>query len=251
MNHTTSKVKVYMTDDYKLFKLVDGNRAINKNKIDKIVKEIKSGNDVLDESPILVTENKNRLEIKDGQHPFKVAEQLKRPVHYIIKKEAMSIYNVARVNSNTEKWSGKDFINAYSQAGNPHYIQLGKFHKKYKIAISTCLVMLTAGIQKRENADERLSDLFQQGKFEVKTYKDAVNLAEICKSFEGFKHWNDRCFVVAIAKILQAGKCEMDRMMDKFRKNPAALEKHPDIKGYLNNLQAIYNSGTHSQRPVY
>jgi len=98
MNHTASKVKVFQSTDYKLFKLIDGNRAINKKKVDRIIAEIKAGNDVLDESPILVTEVKNHLEVKDGQHRLQVAQQLKRPVHYIVKKQSMSLYNVAKVN---------------------------------------------------------------------------------------------------------------------------------------------------------
>jgi hypothetical protein len=32
MEHTTSKIKVYQTDNYKLFKKLDGNRILNAQK---------------------------------------------------------------------------------------------------------------------------------------------------------------------------------------------------------------------------
>lgn len=251
MNHSPSKVKVFQSDDYKLFRMVEGNRKINEIKVARIIKEIESGNDVLNESPILVAENKNHLEIKDGQHRFVVAQKLGRPVHYILKKEAMSIYNVARVNSNTEKWKSVDFINAYSKAGDENYIKLGKFYKKYGIAIGTCLSLLTHGVQKSDGSDESLTQQFQEGRFVIKKWSEAVQLAEICKNFEQFPGWNGRGFVLAISKIVQAGLCEMDKLVAKFNKDPRKLMPQPNAKGYLNNLQIIYNYDNSKQRPIY
>lgn len=251
MNHILSKIKGYQSDNYKLFRMVEGNRKINEVKVARIIKEIESGNDVLNESPILVAENKSHLEIKDGQHRFVVAQKLGRPVHYILKKEAMSIYNVARVNSNTEKWKAVDFINAYSKAGDDNYIRLGKFHKKYGIAVGTCLTLLTYGVQKNDGTDDSLMQQFQEGRFVIKKWSEAVQLAEICKNFEEFPGWNGRGFVIAISKIVQAGLCEMDKLVAKFKKDPRKLMPQPNAKSYLNNLQLIYNIDNSKQRPIY
>jgi hypothetical protein len=251
MNHTPSKVKVYQTTDYKLFKLVDGNRSMNKNKIDRIIKEIKSGNDVLDESPILVNEIKNFLEIKDGQHRFEVAQQLKRPVHYIIKERNLSLYNVAKVNSNTEKWKASDFINCYAKAGNDNYKQLAKFHKAYGIAIGTCLTILTYGANKHDGSREDLIVAFQQGTFVVKKYKEAVQFAEICKSFSAFSGWNGRGFIVAISKILQADKCDFDILLKKFNRDTTKLTNQSNWKGYVNNLEMIYNYDNSKRKVIF
>ena len=250
MNHTISKIKVYTTNNYKVFKNVNGNRGLNKNKIDRIIKEIESGNDILDEVPILVTEKKTHLEVKDGQHRLQIAERLGRNVNYIIHKSDMSLYNLAKVNSNVEKWTGEDFINCYSAAGNENYITLGKFHKKYKIAIGTCLGMLTYGAARHEGGSHILTSNFEQGVFEIKKYKEAVQLAEICKSFSAFTGWNSRGFVLAISKIIQANQCDFDILLKKYNRDHSKLTNQANWKGYVNNLELIYNIDNSKRRTI-
>jgi hypothetical protein len=253
MEHTKSKTIVYHSSDYKRFRMVDGNRAINKNKIARIIKEIKEGNDVLDESPILVTESRNSLEIKDGQHRFMVAQELKRPVHYILKGKDMSIFNVARVNSNTEKWKGMDFINAYSKSGNhtEDYKTLGKFHKEYGFAITACLILLAHGSLKSEGSNESLTAQFQNGTFQVKKLKEARLFAELCKIFDKHPGWNGRGFTYAVSRIIACGQCDFDVLKKKFLRDPLKLTSHPNWKGYADNLQRIYNFDNSKQRVIY
>jgi hypothetical protein len=250
MEHKLSKVKVYQSTEYGSFHMVDGNRPINKNKIAKIIKEIQAGNDVLDESPILVTEHKNKLLIKDGQHRFQVSRELKRPVHYIIHKRDMSLYNVAKVNSNTEKWTAENFVNAYAKAGNEHYLQLQKFHKKYGFSIGLCVKMLTVGIQ-RSKPDGSLTERFEQGLFVVKAYKEAVLFAEHCKNFEAFPAWKSQAFVTAIGRILATGLADMGVLVKKFNNYKSRLLMQNNTKDYLNNLAEIYNIDNSKQRPIY
>jgi hypothetical protein len=252
MEHKKAAIVVYKTEDYKVFKLMDGNRGINKKKIERIIKEIQAGNDVLDESPILVTQSKHGLEIKDGQHRFMVAQQLKRPVHFIVKKQDMSILNVARVNSNTEKWSAQAFIHAYSKAGKEDYKKLGAFHKKYGIAVGTCLMLLTFGSERcPAGGHEVLAEQFQNGTFQIKNYKDAVLVAETCKSFEAFGAWNSRGFIQAVVKILQHSTCDFDKLKKKFQLKPGSLLVQSNWKGYAENLQRIYNYDNSKQQVIY
>lgn len=251
MEHTKSKVTVYQTDDYSLFKFLDGNRMLNKNKIEKIIREIKSGNDILDEVPILVNENKNHLDIVDGQHRFEVAKQLKRHVHYTIKQAKMSLYNVAKVNSNTENWRGVDYINAYSKAGNDSYVKLGAFTRKYRISIGPALSILTFGLQMHDGTIAELYAKFEQGEFEIKKQKEGVQFAELCKCFSDYKAWNKRQFMIAISKIIRGEKCDMDVLLKKFRNDPKQLSYHPDWKGIINNLEHIYNIGNSKRRTIF
>jgi hypothetical protein len=251
MNHTKSKVTIYQTDDYSLFRLLEGNRPLNKKKIEKIISEISSGNDILDEVPILVNENKNHLEVLDGQHRLEVAKKLKRAVHYTIKKSKMSLYNVAKVNSNTEKWTSDDFINCYSKAGNENYIKIGAFYKKYKIGVGSILSLFTYGIQNHDGTIAELFVQFEQGTFEIKKYKDAVQFAELCKSFSEYPNWNTRAFLIAISKIIRAEKCQIDVLLKKFKDDPKQLTYHPDWKGVITNLEEIYNKGNSKRRVIY
>lgn len=251
MEHVKSKVLVYLSEDYKLFRMVDGNRPINKTKVNRIINDIKEGNDILAEAPILVKESGRYLDILDGQHRFEVSKKLGRPVHYIVKKDDMNLYAVAKVNSNTEKWKSLDFINAYIKAGNKNYDQILKFHKAYGISITTCLDMLTHGISKRSGGSHELTSSFQQGSFVVKKYKEAVQLAEICKAFEKFSGWNSRAFIKAIAIILEKDMCDFEKLTKKFNSDPEALKDQPNHKGYLSNLEDIYNKNNSKRQTIY
>lgn len=251
MEHQISKVKVYQTTNYKIFKKIEGNRILNNKKIERIIKEIESGNDVLDEVPVLVKEAKNVLEVLDGQHRLQVAQKLNRPVHYIIHKQDMSLHNVAKVNSNVEKWKFSDYINCYVAAGNDNYKKIQKFHDTYGVAIGSCLVMLTRGTLTNDSTDDELNQKFQMGQFEVKKYKEACQVAEICKTFSEHANWNSRPFVAAISRILAAEKCDFDVLVKKFKRDPSRLKYHSNWKGVANNLQEIYNIDNSKQRLIY
>lgn len=242
MEHRKSNVIVYSTTDYSMFRYRVGNRKTNKNKQKKIIREIMAGNDILDESPLLVQQNNSHLDIHDGQNRFEIAQALGRPVHYIIKKENLSLHNLARNNSNVEKWKSDDYIDCYIQAGNTNYKKLRDFKKKYGFGVGVCINLLTHGIQPRDTGtSEILIQQFEQGLFEIKTYKEAVQFAEIARSFEKFPQWNTRQFVVAITKILQAEICDMDRLMKKYQRDPSRLTQQSSFKDYITNLEQIYN----------
>lgn len=253
MNHSISKVKVFSTSNYKVFSTMDGNRALNKNKIQRIINEIKSGNDILDEVPVLVKEVNSHLEVLDGQHRVEICKALKRPVHYIVHKEKMTLHNVARVNTNTEKWNDQNFINAYVKIGNTNYKQLQSFQKTYGIATGICLGLLTAGLMTNDGGaySEKVRLEFEQGLFEVKKLKEATQIAEICKNFSAYKHWNKRGFIISICRIIKSEMCDMDVLLKKFQKDPAALTYHTHWKGIIRNLEDIYNIGNSKRRVIY
>lgn len=251
MEHIKSKTIVYQTTDYKRFRSIEGNRGLNKRKIERIVKEIKSGNDILDEVPVLVKEAGKFLEVLDGQHRISIAQQLARPVHYIIHKRDMNMHSVAKVNSNVEKWTATDFINCYKKLGNKNYEQLEAFHNKYGINIGTSISMLSHGNSPVGGNTKALQEKFEQGLFEVKKLKEATQLAEICKQFELFPAWNTRNFILAITKVIGTNTCEMDILLTKFLKDPKKLESQGHHKGYLTNLETIYNVGNSKRRSIY
>lgn len=254
MNHTASKIKVFQTDNYGLFQFVEGNRPINTKKIDRIIAEIMEGNDILSEVPVLVKENKNKLDIMDGQHRFEISKKLSRPVFYIVHNEKLSLHNVAKINSNNEKWKDEDFIACYSKRGNDHYKKLQKFKKTYGVATGVCLVLLQNGMLSNiAGGDEKMRLQFEQGLFEVKKLKEATMIIETCKSFEKFSAWNSRSFVIAICKLIDAAAPDfkMDILLRKFNAYPDRLKLQSSWKAYMNNLEEVYNIDNNKRRVIY
>ncbi|MBQ2600753.1 ParB N-terminal domain-containing protein [bacterium] len=68
---------VYRTTDYDKFKTLDGNRTVEKSRVNKILKSINDNGYI--HCPIIVNE---RMEIIDGQGRLEAVKQLGIPVEY-------------------------------------------------------------------------------------------------------------------------------------------------------------------------
>lgn len=196
--------------------------------------------------PIQVRENAGRLDILDGQHRFFIAKQLKRPVFYILVTEEKSMPDIAKINSNVEKWKSEDFINCYVQFGNDHYIKLQQFLDDYGFSLGIALSMLHVGTPGKEGYNG-LSDMFREGLFEVRAYDAAKALAENCKLFNSFKHWKSRAFVIAIDKIVSAGLYDIKDLLTDYKKRPDLLTEQANYKSYINTLEQMVNVGKHKR----
>lgn len=241
MQHQESAVKVYESTEYSRFKFLTGNRELNEQKINQIIKDINSGIDVLKYYPLVVREKGDRLEIDDGQHRFYISKHLRRPVYYIIAPEDRKLVDIAKINSNTEKWKVKDFIHCYVQQGNPHYIQLSEFMEKYEISATLAMKLLEAGEPGYGGGGRDNAQKFQRGEFEVKCYDEAVKLTESCQRFKDFKNWKSANFFVAVNRILKAGKVTIDELGKKYDSYKDELTEQPGPKEYAANLEMIYN----------
>ncbi len=243
MVHHPSHVTIYMTTDYNRFSMINGNRAINMRKITRIIKDIESGNDMLEDYPIQVKFNGKYLDILDGQHRFFIDQKLSRPVYYILVQEAKSMADIARINSNVEKWKSQNFIDCYINQGIEDYQQLQTFIDTYKINIGTSMLLLHTGQPGNEGSHRPLSEKFEKGKFTVLHWEEAVKVAEMCKMFSAFNHWTDRSFIIALYRIKKSGLIPVEDVVEAFNKNPDKLNKQLSQKAYIYNLEQIVNTG--------
>lgn len=252
MTHVESSIKIYFSSDYALFKMINGNRQLNEAKIKRIRNDIAKGTDVLRYCPILVKESKDgKLEIIDGQHRFWVAKVLRTKVWYIV-VEDFSLHDIAKINSNTEKWKTKDYINCYIQQGNDHYKKLETFIHTYGLPFTMSVRLLsTGGIGADGGLHQGGNDDFKRGSFTVAHETEAIRFAEACKLFDSFYGWGSRPFVTAISMILKSDKCDFAELVDKFKNDTAALQKKNTAKEYLASLEEIYNFRMRTRRVIY
>jgi hypothetical protein len=243
LNHVEASVRVYFSTEYGRFKMMNGNRQLNDGKIKRIIREISSGNDVLKYYPIQVRENNDRLDILDGQHRFYISKYLKRPVFYILVSEEKTMTDIAKINSNVEKWKAADYINCYVQQGNKNYEQLRDFMDTYNFVVSVSCKLLYYGNPGVEGFSEGISSLFQSGGFEVKHFNCALEIAEDCKRFSFFPKWRERSFIIAIYRIKQSGIISLDEIIAAIKKRPEMLTRQATYKEYIWNLEQIINMG--------
>lgn len=245
MIHIKSSIHVYFTNDYARFRMITGNRQLNERKINNIISDIAEGNDMRRYYPIQVKENGDRLDILDGQHRFYICKHLRSPVYYILVTEEKSMPDIAKINSNVDKWSNEDFINCYVQHDNKHYITLRRFLDTYGLSVGLSLKMLSIGRPDGGGSKERENkrDDFHHGLFAVKFLDYAMELAEDCKRFSAFDLWRDRNFFAAIHKIKQSGLIPLSDVLEAFLKRPELLTRQISPKDYIYTLEQIVNVG--------
>ncbi|MBK7885160.1 MAG: hypothetical protein IPJ81_16255 [Chitinophagaceae bacterium] len=243
LKHNSSTIVVFQSKEYNNFEMVNGNRALNQKKISRIIKEIESGNDMLSYYPIQVRVENEKLKILDGQHRYFISKKLKRPIYYILVTENKSMSDIAKVNSNVEKWKAQDFINCYIQQKNNDYNKLQEFLDMYKINIGTTLRLLTNGNPGTEGSSPELTKIFEHGLLKITHWDEAIEIANDCKRFEKFLYWRDRAFIIAIYRIKKAALISIDDLVSNFNKRPEMLVKQVSQKDYIYNLEQLVNVG--------
>jgi len=247
MEHVEASVKIYFTREYTQFKSIVGNRMLNEGKINRIIKDIQEGLNMLKFCPIIVDEDMNVI---DGQHRLWVARKLKDNVYYVISKKT-TLQDIASMNSNTERWKGRDFIHCYVAQGNINYEILRNFIDKYDLPITSALLLLSGKKKIEGGAGDRIKDIFENGLFSVKDEPLAKAIMEKVGMFEQFSGRKTRPFITAIITLFNAGKCDWEHLGKKYASNPDALQSCSYTKDYLLQLEKIYNLGSQKRKTIY
>jgi len=232
--------------DYGRFKYMKGNRAVNPNKVNRIVNSVKDKADMLKYNPVIVT---SRYEVLDGQHRLEASKELQRPVYFMIAPLA-DVQTVATLNSNTDSWSMKNFLTCYRELGNKHYEKLAKFMEEYDLDLSTSMHLLYEGKAKTFNSPART--IFRDGKFEIRREKIARGIAELYSDLAEFHDGKpSRSFAEAVDTLYYSDVYDHPAMRDRLRHYSLTIERQPTRKLYLQELQRLFNHRQQKNKPIY
>jgi hypothetical protein len=229
-------MKILQTKDYSLFSTINGNRNINRKKVEQLTDDVKSGFNMLPYCPIIVKEIDGLLRIIDGQHRFETSVACEEPVYYLIKND-FTLQQIARLNSRGQKWTINDFLNCYSRLGIQDYVVLGEISREFKISISTI-----SGLLMKNNVKVKCKEEFESGEFKanhIESTKDLLRLTD--ELFGQYRFSKDRYLIGAVQAILNAGKCDFEVLKDKIKQNPNGMDKQGDLKNYIYNIERVYN----------
>lgn len=247
IKHTEANIKIYFTRDYSRFKDLKGNRLLNDGKINRMISDINSGLDMLRYCPIIVDEKMNVI---DGQHRLYVAKKLKSNVWYVI-TDGLTMHEIARINSNQERWKARDFIHCYSSQGVKDYNVLQDFIYQYQWPVSLAVIVLSTGKTKDGGGGMKSKEKFERGFFKATHVESANMLAAMVERFNEFEGYKSRPFIDAIGKLMDGGKCDFELLLEKFKSNVDMLTSPNNVKGYLSELESIYNKGAHKRKTIF
>lgn len=225
-------LKIEKTEDYTLFKKINGNRALNKSHISRLIQSISQNAESIKYTPIVVNED---YEIIDGQHRLEAIKKLNLPVYYIM-HEGLGLMNVQGLNSMSKSWTPMDFARSYAEIGNKHYKTYIEFKQKYKLNHDILLAYL--GLD-----DATTGVMFKSGKLKVRDPRSSHDLClaliDLGAFYDGFKR---RSFAIAFKRMWSNKYYDHKYFISKLKVHGYKIEDYALPEDYLRSLEKIYNS---------
>lgn len=233
--------KVLMTQDYNTFKFMGINRQINENHVKNLIKSIKQNN-LLHLRPITVDTN---MQIVDGQHRLKAAEELQLPIYYTI-EEDLDDQTVVLLNCTQKNWSIDDYLKFWINKGVRDYILLQNFIQKNNLSLSQGIETFSTTLQRSEMLNK-----FRKGEFKftenplvLRLFTQCMEIIEFIKQkipFRECKYANSRTFFRALRSFLAHPEIDYDHFKSRLELQMKTIRTTNTISDYLEQFQNIYN----------
>lgn len=241
-------MEILSTTDYSVFEKITGNRILNKKKIERLVEDIQNGLDLLPYCPIVVYRDEEKLKIVDGQHRFETSKKLKRPVYYV-ECHHLNLRQIARINSRSDKWKNKDFLECYIRLGVKDYETLAQFINDHEVIYSAAIDLLMFGTVR---GPKNSMDLFRDGEFKVNHFQKATEITTLTREiFDRYKFRSDRYLIQAMQEIQEAGLCDFEILKQKVSAAPMLMDKQGSSKEYIYNIERVYNHNNQKRQVIF
>ena len=222
---------IFRTSDYAQFKRLDGNRAIQAQRVKKIVTSIQENGYIL--NPIVVNE---RMEVIDGQGRLEALRLLGLPVDYVI-ATGTGLEECVALNAYTTSWALSDYIESYCEIGNDNYLRLRDLLKSFNSLRCQVVLLIASGYT---NVPTKA---IKRGAFKLPpdVFADAAQSLEVASRF---KPLIDRVkgttiyYYYAVVFAVRMGASE-SRLFDAMSK--ADLKPAPNIRTAMDHVSDIYN----------
>ncbi len=176
-----------------------------------------------------------KYEIIDGQHRFDVITELKLPLNYIV-CAGYGLNEVHILNQNSKTWTSDDYLDGYCKLGYTDYIKYREFKDTYGIGHYECMWLLN-GVQLSNP-----TQVFFQGLFKIKNYKEASGIVEKIMLVEPFyKEWKRRSFILAMLQLFKNTNFEFTEFLQKLKLQPTAMVDCSTTNQYVTLIEEIYN----------
>ena len=231
--------------DYKKFATITGNRVLNQRKIEKIVADIEGGFNMLPYCPIVVSENKGKYLIIDGQHRYKVSVATNNPIYYVV-CEGLNLKQIAVLNSRSDKWKTTDFLNCYINLGIKDYEILRDMTEEFSMPISTVADLLMLN-----HCKAKTTEAFQNGEFKcLHTEETKILLTAVTQLFGKYVFSKDKNLISAVQQIMKKDKCDLEKLKLKLKSAPMMMDKQGNVKNYIYNIERVYNFKTQTREYI-
>jgi len=199
-------------------------------------------------APLECVRRDGRLVIKNGQHRFCLAQELRIPVYYVVTDRELSAKTIADDSKTSKPWNTRDYAVAFAKDGREDYKEVLEFSERNKITVSD-----SAGILANTGTGNNVMRAFRDGEYRIKTREMADRVAHLYNQIGGLsKDIKSRFFLLALYAVCQIpdGVVDFKRLVRGAHRCPGALLKYGDRIGFLQMLEHIYNYGYTKRFPL-
>lgn len=222
---------IEVSNDYSSFVRVKGNRELNKAHIRRFKEAISEDATSIKYNPILINEKK---EIIDGQHRAEAIESLGLPIYYI-QVDNLDLRNAQTLNKLSKPWNPKDYAKSYAELGNKNYHIYLNFRELYKFNHDILMKYLALD-------NPITGDMFRAGKLKIKDEKASMDLCDKLMEMEEFyNRFDTRAFALAFKRLWEHPKYDHDRMKNKLKQKPNAIQDRGIPEEYMRDMEKLYN----------
>lgn len=226
--------EIRKTNDYSKFKIMKGNRSINKGNYKKLLQSMSEEQLVV---PVLINE---KNELIDGQHRYNVAKALKLPIYYYVVK-GYDIKEVQKANQVSLNWGMSEYQKHFIDLDCKPYIDLMKLMTANKITLTLMLEIIAVTDDK---SSTNLRNEFKKGLFKIKNKAKLDDFLKKLEDFNKFKEYKSTTFIRAFLRIYREPDYIHDDMKKKLEKLSYKIQSRGEIRGYISLLMnEIYNIG--------
>ncbi len=159
--------QIQKTRDHDIFRILEGNRKLDKYHLTKLTKSIEKNNK-LNLHPIIVND---QLEVIDGQHRLAVAKLLNLEIFYI-QSDNVTDEHLIECNANQKSWEVENYIDYYAiKKKLPDYIELKQLLKSTKVKPKALMTIILG------NVSHEILEFMKTGRFifpKNNNYKDTI-----------------------------------------------------------------------------
>lgn len=233
--------RVYETTDYSIFKPHKRNRNVVTRK--DMLGQAKIG--IV--SPLIVN---GEMIVIDGQNRLHHSMLVGAPVKYII-DESLTVDDIARMNTNQEKWTLIDWIESYANEGREEYeklIHILNNHYSDATLVSGLCINLTSASEARK--------VVMSGEFRIKNYETIIFFFQYLNRFlEETKANKNSPTTKAVYQLFRIKKVDKDRLIKKVRSlrfDEELRDKRLTQTAVLQGLLDSYNDrlGVNSEKRI-
>lgn len=235
-------MKILKTTDYSKFTPDVHNRDVLK--IKKVLESLKLYG-WLEAYPMHVVSEGGKLVIKDGQHRFEAAKQLKIPALYVVCENADVV--IADINNAQTAWGFKDYLSTYCKQGKSDYIKIKDFSIKTGIGIGQIISMFSGEVSTNGN----YNDKFKRGTFKIKDTKLAETVGDLALFLSGFvKFGKDSKLIAVLSKCCRIPQFDIKTFKARVESAPQMLRRCATGEDYAVLIESIYNFRARSPIPL-